>query len=161
MKDRTLCFPTRGNPIREVLLGFKRAGFGAGKYAGFGGKVEAGETVAAAAVRELEEEAGIRAQEGELYRVAHLTFRFPAQPSWSQVVHAFLVNTWDGDPVESAEMKPVWFTAGDLPFERMWQDNAHWLPRVLAGERVRAVFTFNDDNETIAHLTMEAWDGEI
>jgi 8-oxo-dGTP pyrophosphatase MutT (NUDIX family) len=161
MKDRTLCFPVRGNPIREVLLGFKKAGFGAGKHAGFGGKVKVGETVAAAAVRELEEEAGIRAAEGRLQRVAHLTFRFPAQPSWSQVVHAFLVDAWDGDPMESVEMKPAWFTVGDLPFERMWQDNAHWLPRVLAGERVRAVFTFKDDNETIDHLTMEAWDGKI
>jgi 8-oxo-dGTP diphosphatase len=161
MKDRTLCFPIRGDPIREVLLGFKKAGFGAGKYAGFGGKVEIGETVAAAAVRELQEEAGIRASEEGLYPVAHLTFRFPAQPTWSQVVHAFLVQAWNGDPMESAEMDPTWFAVGDLPFGQMWQDNAHWLPRVLAGEQLRAVFTFKDDNETIDHLKMEAWDGRV
>jgi 8-oxo-dGTP pyrophosphatase MutT (NUDIX family) len=161
MRDRTLCFPIQGNPVRKVLLGFKKTGFGAGKYAGFGGKVEAGESVASAAVRELEEEAGIRAAEGRLERMAHLTFRFPAEPSWSQVVHAFLVTAWDGDPTESAEMEPAWFPVDDLPFGRMWQDNAHWLPRVLAGERVRAVFYFKGDNETIDHWQIEGWDGKV
>jgi 8-oxo-dGTP pyrophosphatase MutT (NUDIX family) len=160
MRDRTLCFPVRGDPIRAVLLGFKKAGFGAGKYAGFGGKVEAGETITSAAARELEEEAGIRAEKGRLERMAHLTFCFPAEPSWSQVVHAFLVTAWDGDPVESVEMESAWFTVDDLPFERMWQDNAHWLPRVLAGERVRAVFHFKGDNETIDHWRIEGWDGK-
>jgi hypothetical protein len=33
MKDKTLCFLVRGNPT-QVLLGFKKAGFGAGKYMG-------------------------------------------------------------------------------------------------------------------------------
>jgi len=47
MKDRTLCFLMRGNPPSEVLLGFKKTGFGAGKYTGVGGKVEAGESMSA------------------------------------------------------------------------------------------------------------------
>ena len=35
----------------EVLLGFKKRGFGQGKWNGFGGKVEPGETIVNAAVR--------------------------------------------------------------------------------------------------------------
>jgi 8-oxo-dGTP diphosphatase len=35
------------------LLGLKKIGLGAGKYAGFGGKLEADEALAMAAVREL------------------------------------------------------------------------------------------------------------
>ena len=159
MGDRTLCFPIRGNPV-QVLLGFKKAGFGEGKYAGFGGKVEPGETVAAAAARELQEEAGIYAAEGDLQWMAQLTFLFPAKPSWSQMVHAFVVTTWSGTPGESIEMKPAWFAADELPFDRMWQDNAHWLPRVLAGEQMRATFTFQDDNETIDCVEMGAWEGK-
>jgi len=31
----------------------------------------------------------------------------------------------------------------------MWQGDVHWLPRVLAGERVRGWFTFGEDNETV------------
>jgi 8-oxo-dGTP pyrophosphatase MutT (NUDIX family) len=35
-----------------VLLGFKKIGFGAGKFKGFGGKVESGETILQAALCE-------------------------------------------------------------------------------------------------------------
>lgn len=35
----------------EVLLGMKKRGFGIGKWNGFGGKVEAGETIADSAIR--------------------------------------------------------------------------------------------------------------
>ena len=36
----------------------KKRGFGAGKWNGFGGKVEPGETIVEAAVREVKEECG-------------------------------------------------------------------------------------------------------
>jgi len=36
---------------RAILLGYKKRGFGAGKWNGFGGKVEIGETVEDAAKR--------------------------------------------------------------------------------------------------------------
>ena len=38
---------------KMVLLGMKKRGFGEGKYNGFGGKVEAGETVEEGAARGL------------------------------------------------------------------------------------------------------------
>ena len=91
--------------------------------------------------------------------MAHLTFLFPAKPDWSQVVHAFLATKWDGNPAESAEMIPAWFAIDDIPFQQMWQDVYHWLPRVLAGERIRASFTFKEDNETVDEVKIEPWDG--
>lgn len=158
MRDKTLCFLIRENPAK-VLLGFKKIRFGAGKYAGFGGGIEPGETVAEAAVREMEEETGVRVLEENLQRAGHLTFLFPARPSWNQVVHAFLTTTWDGNPVQSEEMAPVWFSVDEIPYEHMWQDAAHWLPRILAGEQIRAKFTFKEDNETVGEVKIEPWDG--
>ena len=130
MTHVTLCYLMRENPPDEILLGLKKVGFGEGKYGGFGGKIEAGETVTAAAVRELQE-----------------------------VVHVFLVTRWDGNPVESAEMIPAWFASDDIPLEHMWQDVYHWLPRILAGERIRASFTFKEDNETVDEVKIEPWNG--
>jgi 8-oxo-dGTP pyrophosphatase MutT (NUDIX family) len=43
----------------RILLGRKKRGFGAGKANGFGGKVEVGETIKEAAVREMHEESGV------------------------------------------------------------------------------------------------------
>ena len=43
----------------RVLLGMKKRGFGAGKWNGFGGKLEPGETVVEAAAREVQEECGL------------------------------------------------------------------------------------------------------
>ena len=159
MTQATLCFLIRGNPPDQILLGFKKIGLGEGKYGGFGGKIEAGETAARAAVRELEEETRIKVLEEDLQRMAHLTFLFPAKPDWSQVVHVFLATKWDGDPVESMEMIPAWFSSDDIPFDQMWQDVHYWLPRVLAGERIRASFTFKEDNENVDEVEIESWDG--
>ncbi|TSC68139.1 MAG: 7,8-dihydro-8-oxoguanine triphosphatase [Parcubacteria group bacterium Gr01-1014_72] len=46
----------------KVLLGYKKRGFGMGRWNGFGGKARAGEIIEDAARRELKEEAGIAAE---------------------------------------------------------------------------------------------------
>jgi ADP-ribose pyrophosphatase YjhB (NUDIX family) len=155
MRPATLVFLLRGDPPQEILLGFKKARFGAGKYNGFGGKVQDGESVTQAAIRELQEEAGVRVHELDLRQVAVLTFFFPAKPAWNQVVHAFMATQWDGIPAESDEMTPCWFAIDQIPYDRMWQDDARWLPRVLSGERVQGRFTFGEDNETLTDVEVE------
>ena len=50
MNERTLCIVVRGDAI---LLGLKKRGFGAGKRAGFGGKIEAGERVETAEMQPM------------------------------------------------------------------------------------------------------------
>ncbi len=51
----TLVFLLDGDRDRDrVLLGMKKRGFGAGKWNGFGGKVDPGETIVEAAARWLQ-----------------------------------------------------------------------------------------------------------
>lgn len=159
MIHTTLCLLMRGKPPEQVLLGFKKEGFGRGKYTGFGGKVEPGETLAEAAVRELEEETGVRVREEDLQPVGRLEFHFPEKIAWSQVVYVFAAWRWRGRVRESREMKPAWFSVHRLPVRRMWQDGAHWLPRILAGESIQARFVFHADNETIRDLEIQPWVG--
>lgn len=156
MKRATLCFLIQHGCTDSVLLGRKKRGFGLGKYNGFGGKIEPGEEATQAAVREVAEECGLLVDPSDLMRAGHLTFFFPASPSYDHDVTLFVATTWTGQVVETEEMAPQWFPLRDLPFSRMWQDDAHWLPHVLAGGLVEAEFTFANDNETIARSSLRA-----
>lgn len=156
MLEATLCFLIEGDPPLRILLGHKKVGFGRGKYGGVGGKIEPGETPAQAAAREVWEETGIRVQEADLEHAARLTFLFPFKPEWSQVVHAFVTRRWEGEAWESREIVPTWFAIDEIPYERMWDDCHYWLPHILNGERLRARFEFNADNDTIGSYDIES-----
>lgn len=147
MRTNTWVFPI-DRPLGRVLLGYKKHGFGVGKFGGFGGKVEAGETIAAVA-RRLLEESGLRAKEHNLWYAAHLSFEFPAKPEWDNLVHVFRLEFWEGEPQETQEMRPKWFGFEELPFDLMWADAPHWLVKVLAGEKLQMRFAFEDDNESL------------
>lgn len=155
MLEATLCFLVDGNPPARILLGHKKVGFGQGKWGGVGGKLEPGETPAQAAIREVYEETGVGVQEVDLCRAAHLTFLFPCKPEWSQVVHVFVAYRWEGQASESHEIAPAWFDVEQIPYAQMWDDCRHWLPEVLAGTVVCAVFTFGRDNETVEQIELK------
>ncbi len=146
MKAATLIFLLRDD---EILLGLKKRGFAQGKIDGFGGKIENGESVESAAARELHEECGVRVDLADLESGARLEFLFPAKSEWNQVVHAFVTKHWQGEPIETEEMKPMWVKTNSIPYDRMWADSIHWLPLILQGKRIEATFTYRDDNETV------------
>lgn len=150
---RTLVLPLTAT---HILLGLKQQGFGAGKIVGFGGKAEPGETITQAAIRELHEECGLIVAADALRYAGELRFDFPARPTWDMIAHVFVVNQWQGDPVASDEMIPHWYAFADIPYARMWQDAAHWLPNVLSGQAVHMRFTFAADNETVEHLEADS-----
>ena len=57
-KILTLAF-ILNHETQEILLGYKKRGFGVGRWNGFGGKVTNNESIMEGAQRELKEEAGI------------------------------------------------------------------------------------------------------
>jgi 8-oxo-dGTP diphosphatase len=141
----------------DILLGYKKTGFGAGKWVGLGGHIEEGEHPVAAAVREVEEESGLIVSPGSLRHVASLLFRFPARPAWDQTAEVYLTTQFRGRPAESDEVAPRWFAVGELPLALMWDDAAYWLPRVLAGQRVAAHISFAADCATVASIVPARW----
>lgn len=118
-----------------------------GKWNGFGGKVEAGETIPAAAMvpafrslprmrlethpivvthtqqRELQEEAGITAL--DLVKRGCVAFTFEDSPVPMEV-HVFKATKYSGVITESEEMRPQWFPVTEVPFASMWKDDEIW-----------------------------------
>lgn len=150
MRDATLVFPVRSG---EVLLGLKKRGFGEGKWNGFGGKVE-DERIRDAAVRELEEESGLRATPSDLEDAGIIVFRFIDQPEWDLRVHVFVLERYTGCVTESEEMRPEWFSKTQVPFDVMWEDDRHWLPYVLERRSVEGSFSFHKNRIVSFELTI-------
>ena len=141
LKQATLVFLIRKNKfgIKEILLAMKKRGFGANRWNGVGGKVETGETIERAAIREAEEEISVKIK--DFYKVAELSFYFSENPDWNQTVYVYLAESWEGEPIESEEMCPQWYTLDKIPYDAMWPDDIFWLPEIIQGKKLKASFT--------------------
>jgi 8-oxo-dGTP diphosphatase/2-hydroxy-dATP diphosphatase len=138
----------------QILLGMKKRGFGVGRWNGFGGKVEEGETIDQGAYRELNEEIGIQAL--SMQKVGILDFSFENDPKILEV-HVFKINEFLGNPEESEEMKPGWFSFENIPFEQMWSDDKYWFPYLLNNKLFKGAFLFDrpSDAEYSAKILSE------
>lgn len=136
-KILTLCIPIKDN---KVLLGMKKRGFGSGRWNGFGGKMEEGETIEQATLRELDEEVGIK--DGQLTKAGILEFSFQNDEKILQV-HIFKLTDFSDTSIETEEMKPQWFTFNEIPFSQMWSDDEYWFPLLLNNKLFEGEFLFD------------------
>lgn len=145
-KTCTLLFLRRDN---QILLAMKKRGFGANLWNGVGGKVDHGETIEEALVRECQEEIGVTPT---LYRkvAEHDFLNDTASDPWQMLVHVYFCDEWQGEPTESEEMAPQWFDLADIPYDKMWQDDQMWLPLVLKGKQVQGSFGFDEHDEILS-----------
>ena len=137
MKKTTLCIPVTRS---KILLGRKKVRWGAGKWNGFGGKIEKGETSEEAAIRELREECGLYTHENFLEKVAVLKLYINEDPKF--LMHTYLVRIWTGKPTESGEMIPQWHSLKKIPYDEMWKADSIWMKKVFSGEKVAAHIHF-------------------
>lgn len=118
----------------------KKRGFGSGRWNGFGGKMEEGETIEQATLRELNEEVGIT--DGQLTKAGVLEFSFQNDEKILQV-HIFKLISFSDTSIETEEMKPQWFTFNEIPFPQMWSDDEYWFPLLLNNKLFEGEFLFD------------------
>ena len=157
-RDVTLVLVTReGLQGREVLLGRKLRGFGAGKVVAPGGKIEPGESPAAGAARELREETGLLMPAAALEHRATVLFRFPAAPELDMNCLVFAGTGYSGEVRASDELDASWHPVALLPVPGMWQDAGLWLPKVLSGQSFTVTVVMAEDQQSVAGTAYEAW----
>lgn len=146
-KNCSLLFLRKDN---DILLAMKKRGFGSDRYNGVGGKIEPGETIEQALVRECREEITVIPM--HYWKVAEHDFlQTEGDEPWRMYVHVYLCDEWEGEPHETEEMAPEWFAIEDIPYDNMWEDDTYWLPQVLAGNKVYGEFTFDADDKLLTH----------
>lgn len=148
----TLLFLRRGD---EILLAMKKRGFGVGHWNGAGGKIDPGETVEQAMVRETQEEINVTPTKWE--KVAEQDFFMDTDTNepFHLYVHVYIASKWEGEPSETEEMAPRWYKISDIPYDSMWQDDPYWLPKVLEGKKIIGDYTFASDNSMLTHNVTE------
>jgi 8-oxo-dGTP diphosphatase len=134
----TLLFVFRGD---EVLLIRKKRGLGAGKINGPGGKIDPGETPEQCAVREVEEELGVRA--AEVSDAGLLRFQFV--DGLALLCYVFRADAFAGTAVETDEAIPLWTRLDAIPFDQMWADDRLWFHHLIARQRFTGNFEFDGD----------------
>ncbi|MEK9165274.1 MAG: 8-oxo-dGTP diphosphatase [Patescibacteria group bacterium] len=160
LRNATLVFLIKKaqGKITKICLAMKKRGFGSGRWNGVGGKVQEdqNESIEDAAKREVKEEIGVVVE--KLNKVAELVFYFSNNQEWNQLVHVYFAESWTGEPVETEEMRPKWFSISKIPLlDNMWPDDKFWLPKVLKGDLVKAKFTF-ENNDIILEKEVMAVD---
>ncbi|MEQ8436712.1 MAG: 8-oxo-dGTP diphosphatase [Ilumatobacter fluminis] len=143
----TLLFVIRDD---QVLLIHKKRGIGAGKINGPGGKIDPGETAMECAVRETQEELHVTAT--GVAEAGRLWFDFFDGTKIHCIV--FRADGFDGEPTETDEAVPLWFSVDDVPFDRMWQDDELWFPSLLNRVPFELKATFDDDHLLDAQLSV-------
>ena len=134
----------------KVLLGMKKRGFGVGKWNGFGGKVEVGETIPEAAAREVKEECGLIVDPDDLEQTGEIEFEFKGDPVLLEV-HVFQTRKFAGEVIETDEMKPEWFEESCVPYRKMWLDDEIWYPYLFSNQNFKAYFLFEGHDKMLDH----------
>lgn len=142
MTEGTLVYMFKAN---QVLLAMKKRDFGQGKWNGPGGKMAPEETPAQAGVRETQEEIGVTPVLDEA--LGQIQYHDAVHGDW--VVHVYRTETWTGEPTESDEMKPQWFSVTDIPYDTMWSGDDQWMPLVIKGQRFQAEMWFDGQQNNV------------
>lgn len=140
-----LCYIINDN--NQVLLIMKKRGFGQGKWNGPGGKAKDGESLEESVIREVKEEIDVKLINPR--NLGFIEFIWPHEPANNNRCYIYLTKEFEGEPIESEECLPKWFSMDNIPYDQMWDDDKYWYPDALSGKVVRKRFFFNKDNKII------------
>jgi 8-oxo-dGTP diphosphatase len=127
----------------RVLLGEKKKGeIGTGVLSGPGGKLDPGETLEECLLRETREELEVELDPASLELVAVIDFYAGGEIDFR--VHIYIAKILSGEIHETADMIPAWYPLDNVPFDRTYEADRHWLPKALSGDRFRANVYYRD-----------------
>lgn len=153
MGDLTVCHIIDGS---RLLLIKNVRGISKGKWNAPGGKIEAAETPEEGAIREVQEETGLKI--ADLAYHGPLNFYMDGQEALSFTVHLFSTKGFGGEVKSSSEGEVKWFDIDKIPYEEMWDDDIYWMPLMLKGRRFAVDFYYDKDNKKVVRCIVTSND---
>ena len=129
--ESTLVYIERGEHYLMLHRVKKKNDIHEGKWNGLGGKLELRESPEDCAVREVEEESGLRVN--ALHFAGHITFpEFDGTNDWS--VFIFRADDFDGEIGDCDEGNLKWIPKSEVLSLNLWEGDRLFLPYVLASK---------------------------
>ena len=142
MRTETLLFIYR-HP--KIILGLKNPEkkFG-GKWNGWGGGVEEGETPESSLIRELEEETFGKIKIDKLNKIGEILFKFETEEQ-DHYVHVFYTENYSGELGKSKDfLEYKEFDINNLP-ENMMPADKKWIPLLANKKKFKGTVNFDKE----------------
>lgn len=134
--EASLCFLLRADTILLVYGEYRE---GTKNWNGISAYKKGEEDIRQTAVRALYNEVKVEAISEALQQVAVLhLFEKTDEGHISETlkITVFLCEQWRGEPTHTAGLQPQWFPLETIPYDKMFTDSRHWLPRIIEGEQL-------------------------
>lgn len=128
----------------RLLLKYAGRGISKGYWNFLGGKIESWENPEQSAVREAFEETGLRIRNLKQYAV--LNFYLQGRKGIDFIVYFYATSSFSGKPRGTDEGRLRWFDIGNIPYDRMWDDDKYWMQLFFEGRKFIGDFYFDRAN---------------
>lgn len=138
-KDKATSEKERENKSDSGNVEQEQIEYSLGVWNGYGGKeIDTDESILHTAIRELEEESGVRAEMEDLEECGTVNFYLKVKGDTPFMqVHFYILRKWQGDPIEGSEMGPAtFFGQENIPYNQMMPADKALLERALAGKNI-------------------------
>ena len=159
LRHYSLVYPVYRFPVNQitVLLGLQKTGKWEGYLNGFGGKNKERESSHDSARRELLEETGLQAEQGDLTHHGKVIYEHENEEFRPSSVYLYFYEKWKGEIPKGGELDRNLFRVrhNEIPFDKMPPHDNLWLPRILKGEFIQARLTYETRNDAFLLKTVK------
>ena len=142
MKLATLCYVTDKNKNATLMIHRvkKQNDYHEGKWNGLGGKFDPGESPEECAIREIEEESGLKVK--SVTMKGFITFPlFDGKEDW--YVFLFTANEFEGKLIDSPEGHLEWIPNEKLIQINLWEGDKFFIPWLFEDRFFSAKFNYD------------------
>ena len=143
MKLATLCYVTDNNKNVTLMIHRvkKQNDYHEGKWNGLGGKFDPGESPEECAIREIEEESGLKVK--SVTMKGFITFPlFDGKEDW--YVFLFTANEFEGKLIDSPEGHLEWIPNNNLTEINLWEGDKIFIPWLFEDKFFSAKFNYDN-----------------